>query len=41
MVLPPVSHLMYIYGLKGGVENGSGGRRDFVTDNITHWFGQG
>jgi len=33
--------LMHVYGLKGGVENGSGGRRDFVTANTTHWFGQG
>lgn len=39
MVLPQDSHLMHIYGLKGGIENGSGGGRDFVTDHTAHWFG--
>lgn len=38
-MLPPDSRLMHIYGLKGGVENSSGGGRDCVTDHTTHWFG--
>lgn len=36
------SNIMHIRNaLKGGVENGGSGRRDSVTGNTTHWFGQG